>query len=860
LANKIALSVEVNEDPSEFTNSIQQVEKLEDRVQALSADTVELKKQKEAVTAQLRAFDQEIARGTKLTQDQARQVEQLTLRDKELANSLQRSKFSLGAARQELSNLNFAQRDAAQNAQLLASTFGVQLPQSLTTFATRIPVVQRNLSSALNASIWVAFAGAAVVAISEVITKYQELATEAERFEKERLRALSEFERGFLGDVGGGIRRRQLARFPEADRPGEEARRQIQELLEQEGAQRRLGRAATIAELPPDMQAAVLEIQKTADFDRQQILRKQEEQRAARQEGLERRLADLDQREREQGQQGNRVFVGPGAITPDIPSADPAVVKAAADRIKAIEDREERIKQIEENANIARLQGHQRTIAQINAEERRRFEEFKRTAGDIQLTAEELERARVAFAIDAEAQRMEVFRAAAEEQARAIEQYGHDLESLFDRTIGSARSAKEALANIWRELAREWKSQIFQQIAQATFPGARGGNSSGGLLGSIIPGLGGIFSGSSSGGGTFGSGPVNGDPRVLSFSGGSASDLAFGSALASGGLSAAAAVPLGFGGAISPATTPATTAALFGLPATTPTGTVLGSLGLGAIAPALPAAGLALAGIGTFARGRGPIAGAAIGAGIGIGGLALAGGLLAPSLGLGFGAGALLGLGSLGGPVGLAIAGVAAGIGALFGLSGRGKDKVHDTQIENAGFAQIKQLVADYERHRRDYASTFDAMFDVHEDIQAAFVRSQSRRNEQFWFDRYLEHIGRIEDERNRRRQVLGALPLPEFHEGGFVGFAGWAQRASGEVPAVLRRGEYVMQESAVQRLGTRLLDGMNMGTVPPSGQLAVPDDYEVVLMKKVDLDQAVEDAIPRIIVRGGRASRILRG
>ncbi|HWP84512.1 MAG TPA: hypothetical protein VNN17_04945, partial [Terriglobia bacterium] len=200
-------------------------------------------------------------------------------------------------------------------------------------------------------------------------------------------------------------------------------------------------------------------------------------------------------------------------------------------------------------------------------------------------------------------------------------------------------------------------------------------------------------------------------------------------------------------------------------------------------------------------------------------------------------------IGAFAGPIG-ALAGLT--LGLIFG--GGGKAKQHDTAIENAGFAQIKQLVEEYERHRLDYAQTYEGIQSVYQQMVGQFQRSASRQNASYWYQQYLAHIQRIEDERNRRRGL--SLPVPEFASGGLVGGA-----AGGGVLAMLHPGEFVMSSEAVQRFGADLLERMNSGAAGGDGYV-----MQVWTPSKEFAAQVVEMGTPVVIGRGGAAKRLLRG
>lgn len=155
---------------NEFSKSgIIGIERLEDKVVSLQRFTINLRKEIELnrkAQAELAAAEEQ---GTVSKEQAAQMTRQLTEREKELTAAMQRASFSQRTAQQDLKNLNLAQREAAQNAQLLAAQFGVNLPNQLTTFATRIPAVQFALGKAFNVGLIGAFAAAAGRGLAEVV-------------------------------------------------------------------------------------------------------------------------------------------------------------------------------------------------------------------------------------------------------------------------------------------------------------------------------------------------------------------------------------------------------------------------------------------------------------------------------------------------------------------------------------------------------------------------------------------------------------------------------------------------------------------------------------------------------------------
>jgi hypothetical protein len=288
----------------------------------------------------------------------------------------------------------------------------------------------------------------------------------------------------------------------------------------------------------------------------------------------------------------------------------------------------------------------------------------------------------------------------------------------------------------------------------------------------------------------------------------------------------------GLGGTV--AGTP-TLASVLGLPATTPVGDVLSQLN----------------GIGPLSGGQ-----AALG-GLGLFGLSMGAG--SPVLrGLGSIAGGALTGFSVGGPVGAVIGGIVGGIASLFG---KDKKKEHDADIANQGFAQLRQILDDYYHFRRDFASSVDAANRIWSEMAAAWVRPQSSPSQRPYFDEIIRAIQNTEDERNRRRQMLSEMPIPEFERGGFV--SGIGARGSGfgrgEVPAILHAGEFVVNRRAVDRWGVSVLEGLNEGRGTGSGggmSISIDPDGAAWLEQN---SAALEKGIAVILRRGGAVSRALR-
>ena len=858
---KLQLAVEVSEDPKGFSGSIQQVEQLEDRVKALTKDTVELRKQKEAVTAQLRAYDRQMASGTRLTQEQGKQVEALTLRESELANSLGRSEFSSRTARQELRNLNFAANDARMEAQLLAAQFGVHLPVGIDKLLSRLPAVQQGISKAFNAGIMVAFGVAGGQALARLIVEITQFDSTLQGLKQTIADVFSPFEAAARGlheanvaEASEKQSQRVLASIERARKTREETAltgREGTDLLRAQQAQaiEELRRRQQQEGLPLGVVAQeAVAINQKFGAEISAALAKRTEELRKRVDALEEQEARLAEQEARLAEQERKTLLGPGIKTVEVEAglgAHPEAVVAAGERIKTIGATQAKIRELEADAEVARLTGNQRTLAQIALQEQRHLAEYRKLLDEGIIFQSEYEQARTAIAIDAEGERMEVARRAAEEQRQLIEATARDWESMFDRITGGAHNMGDVLGNIFDEIKRAWKRQIFEMLAAAVVGGKAGPSSATGASLGMTGGRGilGSILGSVLGGGIAGGGQAVGaaTPPFIP------NQFAAGTSALSGlGLAGAG----GLGGGIFAAAAQPTQAAAMGLPATTPIGDLLSKVfphSIGGVGgPTLALGGLTLAGLGL---GHGSLLGA-------LGGLA---------------GGALTGF-AVGGPIGAIVGGI---IGGIAGLFGGNKKKESDARIEEQGFATIKQLLEEYSRQRIDYASTFEGYQQVHQQMQGAFQRPQSKRHEQYWFDQYIKQLQGIEDERNRRRDFLSGFAVPEFESGGFVDATAYSRArlgnarlgnarlgfaAGGEVPAILHSGEYVMSRPAVERWGADLLARMNSSE--PRGQASGGDGYEMHIWapSKAWAAKVVEEGLAVVIGKGGRASKMLRG
>lgn len=285
------------------------------------------------------------------------------------------------------------------------------------------------------------------------------------------------------------------------------------------------------------------------------------------------------------------------------------------------------------------------------------------------------------------------------------------------------------------------------------------------------------------------------------------------------------------------------------------------SANLGGIVPLLPGGALGFGSGGAALHGIGSFSGSTL-----LAGSSLLGGLtigsrnrVVSALG-GLASGALTGFVTRG-PIGAVIGGIVGGIVGLF-RGGGGREKRHDAEIANRGFAQLTQILEDYSHFRRDFSSAVNDAQRVWNQMQSQWVRPQSGPSQWPYFSAILRSIEQTEDERNRRRQRTALGPLPEFAAGGFVP-AATLSGAKGLFPALLHPGEFVMNRQAVDRLGVSMLQGLNSGfRSPDSGvSIALEPASAATLGEMLKRNpQALEEGLLVVLRRGGTASRALRG
>lgn len=403
------------------------------------------------------------------------------------------------------------------------------------------------------------------------------------------------------------------------------------------------------------------------------------------------------------------------------------------------------------------------------------------------------------------------------------DQLASQMEGLFDDITSG---------NIGKRFKKMFEDVVFQMVAtwvlgirgmRAASAGAMGGGL-GGLLASLFGFGGGGSGGSSSGVGPGGTPPfiggvaggTVGGQLLDPFSGGAANDFATSIPLLGLGLSA-------------------------GQGSGTPGGVLPGGASAGGAASS--AAGLAGVLTSVFPNG------------LKIGGATLSGSALATlSLGLGIfgenrilkgGVGnTLLGIGSdflsgagigfaIGGPFG---AGIGAAIGTLVGvvtaifggIFGQHKGDKARIEVMEPLMAQIKLVKDSYDVFQTDYNTGVSELEQLRSSSIASLKKIGGRQvkgntaSTNKLVDDAEGYLKTTEAERMRRAQL--SFGPAQFHSGGFVDpslasaspayfrAGAMAFASGGEVPAILHAGEFVMRESAVQRVGRGNLQRMNSG------------------------------------------------
>jgi hypothetical protein len=524
-------------------------------------------------------------------------------------------------------------------------------------------------------------------------------------------------------------------------------------------------------------------------------------------------------------------------------------------KTKAMQDRaDEDMRTAQEDAALAAVPEWQRASAQIEIELNRREraiedQKIKELAAE-HLTQDQI----VAINQDADAKRYDAIvqtnMRIQEENKRMVEQFGGDLQSVFD-DMTSGNIGKRILSNMEKlffQIVAQWilSLNVMKSAAGSIFgsivfgPGSTGANVFGGGSGGGGPLsiLGSLFGGSGSSapsGAAFQPGGIFSDPST--FAGGTAPIFA-----AQGGLSGAiagtgAAPGAGLLPSASNALTSATMSdALVGIGGGT--SSVAGSAGKaggisslfsGGNLASLGGLGLATAGsafggksgqagallMGLLMSGKlAPVLSSMFGA-IGLGATgAIAGGLTGGLIGFGVGQGhggllgSLAGAGSgaltgflVGGPVGALVGGIVGLLGGIFGgiFGGSKRKKQANALADNTLIPDITQISNGFDGFQIDSSSAIQQLEQLRTDSQKQLSALKGQGNDVFnlkvtpAINAAEQHIRDTQAERDRRSaQVFGP---PQFDTGGMFS----VQRGNAGL-AVLHHGEVVINPDASKK------------------------------------------------------------
>lgn len=393
-----------------------------------------------------------------------------------------------------------------------------------------------------------------------------------------------------------------------------------------------------------------------------------------------------------------------------------------------------------------------------------------------------------------------------EEHKRNVQEMSSLMEGLFD-DIFSGNIGKRLLREakkLFFDIAAQWILSIGKMRSASAGGFGGGGGGLGGILGGL---LGGLF-GNKSGGGSAASGgsaaPGGGTSALIgSLGGGSANQQSLGGDFLNrtrfGGSSA---------NSISTGATPkantstglagAAGLGLFG-------GLFKGGLGKFKFSPgAMGALGLSL-GLGSILGGFSGQGGKLSG---GIGG-AIGGAMVTAALGAKFGMSMGMFAGPLGAVVGAAIGGLLGIFGGIFG--GRKRRNQAETYFKSSLMPDLTKLLDEYKGHRLEYAGAIGNLEEMRKNAQAELGKLKGEGKSVFnkkvepAIESTRKQIDEIEAERKHRGSIN--FGLPQFHEGGSVG----GPRSSGEVLALLERGEFVVNKRAASNSRSEL-EAINRG------------------------------------------------
>jgi hypothetical protein len=206
-----------------------------------------------------------------------------------------------------------------------------------------------------------------------------------------------------------------------------------------------------------------------------------------------------------------------------------------------------------------------------------------------------------------------------------------------------------------------------------------------------------------------------------------------------------------------------------------------------------------------------PIAAPLIGFGVGMQHGPVAGALAGAGSGIGLGAIAMAAFAA--GPIGLIIGGILGAIAGIFGgLFGGSRRRKQAKKLTNAFSPELQKIVDSYMGGNLDYASALEKLEELKGSAWEQFKKLKGEGKKEYnkvFLPKLDDARKKIEEtEKERQRRATLQFAPPQFHSGGFVG---GAMMGNGELLAILKRGEYVVNANATSR-NRRQLEDINSG------------------------------------------------
>lgn len=671
--------------------------------------------------------------------------------------ALQRSQTELRAAKTEMRGMSLEAAEASQKAQLLAASLGVQLPGEIGRLISRLPLLQKGLEAAFGVTIIFAFTRAVAQA-----------ATNWEKFQEGIIGALgpiSELEVK-IANVFGLLKgySTEARNAAEASKHFTEAQEALADRVLK--AQRDFLAAGQkgIAQMVTESNTRVILLQKEQS-NADQALRSQFDLLISyEKESLARRVqAEVFEKQAEAGKkaaEATQQFAKHQEQLAWQLGQSNAALNIAIDlenKYKAVEEEAMAASSAANAVNQAGLRDLPPLIRGIYA--------------DYDIMGDK--------AIEAGRHQVQAAKLAQDQ----VEKTAQGIESFIDRVFLQARSLSDVFHQFLMQLLGNFVKWVSHMIANALLgmkqiqgSAAGGGGFWGSLLGGIL-GIGGAAGGLPASAATTGAAGL----AASGFSPGSIGTLA---TLPMSGLSQSSIAA--------------------GMP------TVIGAGGNVVMGGGVPtSAGGAATGFSAMAQQLGMMGAL----GLISGGLAIAGGSAGPirgAIGGGMaGLGAALMVAAPFGPLGLAIIGISAAVGTLVGFIKHGRAKRKAAEAEQEYEFAANALYDQYKKWQIDYDTALGGMQGLISQGQQDLTHrglggagQAGANNLTMVIQNEIRALDELRRQREQSAQFMAGMSLPEFAFGGPV--------SKGGILAVLHPGEFVMQKSAVDALGTNFLSALN--------------------------------------------------